>query len=80
MMGVDTRRRNEVGGHDPGSFSRRNDRYRAGRHCRRVRRMNTYDFEVIVVGAGPVGFTLAIDLGRRGVRTLLIEKDPTTKA
>jgi 2-polyprenyl-6-methoxyphenol hydroxylase-like FAD-dependent oxidoreductase len=37
------------------------------------------DFEVVVVGAGPVGFTLAIDLGRRGVRTLLIEKDLTTK-
>ena len=36
-------------------------------------------YEVVVVGAGPVGFTLAIDLGRRGVRTLLIEKDPSTK-
>ena len=33
--------------------------------------MNT---EVIVVGAGPVGLTLAIDLGRRGVRCTLIEK------
>lgn len=38
------------------------------------------DFDVIVAGAGPVGLILAIDLGRRGVRTLLIEKDPTTKA
>ena len=37
------------------------------------------EFDVVVVGAGPVGFTLAIDLGRRGVRTLLVEKDPTTK-
>lgn len=37
------------------------------------------DFDVVVVGAGPVGLTLAIDLGGRGVRTLLIEKDPTTK-
>src|SRR6201996_1947520 len=37
------------------------------------------DFDVVVVGAGPVGLTLAIDLGRRGVRTLLVEKDPTTK-
>src|SRR3984957_11989741 len=37
------------------------------------------DFGVIVVGAGPVGLTLAIDLGRRGVRTLLVEKDPSTK-
>jgi 2-polyprenyl-6-methoxyphenol hydroxylase-like FAD-dependent oxidoreductase len=37
------------------------------------------DFDVVVAGAGPVGLTLAIDLGQRGVRTLLIEKDPTTK-
>jgi 2-polyprenyl-6-methoxyphenol hydroxylase-like FAD-dependent oxidoreductase len=37
------------------------------------------DFDVIVAGAGPVGLTLAIDLGRRGVRTLLLERDPTTK-
>lgn len=36
-------------------------------------------FDVIVVGAGPVGMTLAIDLGRRGVRTLLLEKDQATK-
>jgi 2-polyprenyl-6-methoxyphenol hydroxylase-like FAD-dependent oxidoreductase len=33
---------------------------------------------VIVAGAGPVGLTLAIDLGRRGVRCLLIERSPTT--
>lgn len=37
------------------------------------------DYDVVVVGAGPVGFTLAIDLGRRGIRTLLVEKDPATK-
>ncbi|MBL6615577.1 MAG: FAD-dependent monooxygenase [Reyranella sp.] len=34
--------------------------------------------DVIVVGAGPVGLSLAIDLGRRGVRCLLIERSPTT--
>jgi len=34
--------------------------------------------DVIVAGAGPVGLTLAIDLGRRGVPLLLIEKSPTT--
>ena len=34
--------------------------------------------EVIVAGAGPVGLTLAIDLGRRGVRCLIVERDPTT--
>ncbi len=33
------------------------------------------DFDVVVAGAGPVGLVLAIDLGRRGVRTLLLEKD-----
>jgi 2-polyprenyl-6-methoxyphenol hydroxylase-like FAD-dependent oxidoreductase len=32
------------------------------------------DTQVIVVGAGPVGLTLAIDLGRRGVRCTLIER------
>lgn len=32
------------------------------------------DSEVIIVGAGPVGLTLAIDLGRRGVPTTLVER------
>ncbi len=35
-------------------------------------------FDVVVAGAGPVGLTLAIDLGRRGIRALLLEKSPTT--
>ncbi len=30
--------------------------------------------EVLIVGAGPTGLTLAIDLGRRGVRVTLIEQ------
>ena len=30
--------------------------------------------QVLIVGAGPVGLTLAIDLGQRGVRCTLIEK------
>lgn len=30
--------------------------------------------EVIIVGAGPVGLTLAIDLGRRGIRCTLLER------
>jgi 2-polyprenyl-6-methoxyphenol hydroxylase-like FAD-dependent oxidoreductase len=32
------------------------------------------DSQVIVVGAGPVGLTLAIDLGRRGIRCTLLER------
>jgi len=32
------------------------------------------DTQVLIVGAGPVGLTLAIDLGRRGVRCILIEQ------
>jgi 2-polyprenyl-6-methoxyphenol hydroxylase-like FAD-dependent oxidoreductase len=32
------------------------------------------DTQVLVVGGGPVGLTLAVDLGRRGVRCTLIEQ------
>jgi 2-polyprenyl-6-methoxyphenol hydroxylase-like FAD-dependent oxidoreductase len=32
------------------------------------------DTQVIIVGAGPVGLTLAIDLGQRGVRCVLLEQ------
>ena len=32
------------------------------------------DTEVLIAGAGPVGLTLAVDLGQRGVRCALIEK------
>ncbi len=34
--------------------------------------------QVVIVGAGPVGLTMAIDLGRRGVKCLLLERNPTT--
>jgi 2-polyprenyl-6-methoxyphenol hydroxylase-like FAD-dependent oxidoreductase len=39
-------------------------------------RGNSYD--VIIAGAGPVGLTLAIDLGRRGINCLLMERNTTT--
>lgn len=35
-------------------------------------------YDVIIVGAGPVGLTMSIDLGRRGVKCLLLERNPTT--
>ena len=35
-------------------------------------------FDVVIAGAGPVGLTLAIDLGRRGVKCLIVEREPTT--
>ena len=38
----------------------------------------TRDFDVIVAGAGPVGLSMAIDMGRRGVRCLIMERNPTT--
>jgi 2-polyprenyl-6-methoxyphenol hydroxylase-like FAD-dependent oxidoreductase len=37
-----------------------------------------HEYSVIIAGAGPVGLTLAIDLGRRGVRCLILERHPTT--
>ena len=35
--------------------------------------------QVVVVGAGPVGLTLAIDLGQRGVRCLVVERSTTAR-
>lgn len=32
------------------------------------------DTEVLIIGAGPVGLTLALDLGRRGIRCMLVEQ------
>ncbi|MEH2488473.1 FAD-dependent oxidoreductase [Bradyrhizobium sp. AZCC 2230] len=42
-----------------------------------TREASTYHADVLVVGAGPVGQTLAIDLARRGVSVLLIERNQT---
>ncbi len=35
----------------------------------------TIDTQVLIIGAGPVGLTLAIDLGRRGVACTLVERN-----
>jgi 2-polyprenyl-6-methoxyphenol hydroxylase-like FAD-dependent oxidoreductase len=35
---------------------------------------NRFDTDVLIVGAGPVGLVLAIDLGRKGVRCTLVER------
>ena len=37
--------------------------------------MTGMETEVLIVGAGPVGLTLSIDLGKRGIRCILIEKN-----
>jgi 2-polyprenyl-6-methoxyphenol hydroxylase-like FAD-dependent oxidoreductase len=36
------------------------------------------DTDVIIVGGGPCGLTLAVELGRRGVRVILLDQDPGT--
>ncbi len=36
-------------------------------------RMRTFDADVVVVGAGPVGLTLAIDLAGRGIDVVVVE-------
>lgn len=38
---------------------------------------DTANFDVVVIGGGPVGLVSAIQLGRAGVKTLLLERRPT---
>lgn len=38
-----------------------------------------FDADVLVVGAGPVGLTLAIDLARRGVKVQIVERNDTCR-
>ncbi|MGK8508180.1 bifunctional 3-(3-hydroxy-phenyl)propionate/3-hydroxycinnamic acid hydroxylase [Nocardia asiatica] len=38
--------------------------------------MSAFDVDVVVVGLGPTGLTLANLLGRRGVRVLVLEREP----
>jgi len=49
---------------------------------KRVLRLDTFDFDVIVVGGGPGGATAAYFLGLNGIKTLLIDKNifPRDKA
>ncbi len=41
---------------------------------RTVNRLNEKDAEIIIVGGGPVGLGLAIELGQRGIRAILVER------
>ncbi|RMF61386.1 MAG: FAD-binding protein, partial [Calditrichaeota bacterium] len=36
--------------------------------------MNNPKYDVIIVGAGPVGFSCGIEAGKRGLNYLMIEK------
>ena len=36
---------------------------------------DTNDFKVVIVGAGPVGLALAIEMGSRAIQCLLIERN-----
>jgi len=40
--------------------------------------MPSFDFDVVVVGAGPTGLTLANILGMHGIRTLVVERNAVT--
>ncbi len=42
----------------------------------RTQQMNDSGYSVVIVGAGPVGLTLATLLGQSSVKTLLVEKNP----
>jgi len=40
--------------------------------------MSTIDIPVLIAGGGPVGMTLALNLAHYGVRSILVERNPTT--
>ena len=44
--------------------------------CADYNQRAVHDTDVLIVGAGPVGLVLAVDLGQRGVRCTLIERKP----
>ncbi|MEU2014111.1 FAD-dependent monooxygenase, partial [Nocardia sp. NPDC019302] len=38
--------------------------------------MSEFDHEIVIVGLGPTGLTLANLLGRRGIDVLVLEREP----
>src|SRR6185312_13861435 len=38
-------------------------------------RVSSFETPVLIAGGGPIGLALAADLGRRGVRALLVERN-----
>jgi 2-polyprenyl-6-methoxyphenol hydroxylase-like FAD-dependent oxidoreductase len=41
--------------------------------------VNATTTQVLIVGAGPVGLTLALDLGKRGIRCTIVERNETSR-
>ena len=42
--------------------------------------MASEEADILVIGGGPIGLTIAAELSYRGIKTILIEKKPTTTA
>ena len=42
--------------------------------------MAAEEADVLVIGGGPVGLTMAVELSYRGIKNILVEKKPTTSA